>query len=110
LHSSLNSELRTLNSVLRPLHLFNHPEQIHVIVTPSHDQDGKPVQFTRPECGGAVHRLSHATGPERIAGQWWRGHDKTRDYFDVEDESTGERFWIFRVQETGRWFVHGEFE
>jgi len=95
---------------LRPLHLFDWPEEIHVIVSPSHDMDGFPIQFSRPSCGGATHRLSHSIGPERIAGQWWRGHDKTRDYFDVEDERSGERFWIFRVQETGKWFVHGEFE
>jgi protein ImuB len=98
------------NRTVRPLHLFDWPEEIHVMVSPSHDMDGFPIQFSRPSCGGATHRLSHAIGPERIAGQWWRGHDKTRDYFDVEDESSGERFWIFRVQETGKWFVHGEFE
>ena len=76
------------------------------MVTPSHDRDGKPILFTHH---GEVHRLAHAVGPERIAGQWWQGHFKTRDYFDVEDEQ-GKRFWIFRVGETGRWFLHGEFE
>ena len=56
-----------------------------------------------------MHRLTHAVGPERIAGQWWDGHDKTRDYFDVEDES-GQRWWLFRVLETFKWYLHGNFE
>ncbi len=57
-----------------------------------------------------MHRIAHSVGPERIAGAWWRGHHKTRDYYDVEDEDTGQRFWIFRVAESGKWFVQGEFE
>jgi protein ImuB len=105
----LNPEPRILNP-LRPLHLFDTPEEIHVMVTPSHDRDGKPISFSRPNFGGVVHPLAYAIGPERIAGQWWRGHDKTRDYFDVEDATTGQRFWVFRVLETNRWFLHGEFE
>jgi protein ImuB len=94
--------------VARPLHLFPTPEEIRVIVTPSNDMEGFPVSFTSGD--GTVRRLAHAIGPERIAGQWWHGHDKTRDYFEVEDAQTGERFWVFRVLETRRWFLHGEFE
>jgi protein ImuB len=91
---------------LRPLHLLRHPVEIRAMVSPSHDRDGKPILFVHQ---GQVRRLAHAVGPERIAGQWWQGHFKTRDYFDVGDEA-GQRFWIFRVGETGRWFLHGEFE
>jgi protein ImuB len=91
---------------LRPLHLLCHPVEVRAMVSPSHDRDGRPILFTHE---GEVHRLAHAVGPERIAGQWWQGHFKTRDYFDVEDEY-GKRYWIFRVAETGRWFLHGEFE
>ena len=53
------------------------------MVSPSDDRDGRPVLF---RLGSDVHELRHAVGPERISGEWWRGHDKTRDYFDVEDE------------------------
>jgi len=73
------------------------------MVSPSHDAEGSPVSFTHE---GTVHAVVHVVGPERIAGVWWDGHDKTRDYFDVED-TTGQRFWIFRVVQTGRWFLHG---
>ncbi len=94
------------SSTLRPLHLFRRPVEIRAIVSPSHDRDGRPISFTHQ---AEVHRLLHAVGPERVAGQWWQGHFKTRDYFDVEDES-GRRFWIFRVAENGKWFLHVEFE
>ena len=69
--------------------------------------EGRPVSITWG--GGAVERLRQATGPERIAGRWWEGHGKTRDYFEVETQDA-RRLWIFRVLETGRWFVHGEYE
>lgn len=91
---------------IRPLHLLKTPQEIGVIVSPSHDREGSPISFTWK---GKVHRLPHTTGPERIAGQWWEGHHKTRDYFDTETAS-GQRFWIFRVLETGKWYVHGEYE
>ena len=43
---------RNPSSCLRPLHLFNTPEEILVMVTPSHDVDGKPFSFSRPNFGG----------------------------------------------------------
>jgi protein ImuB len=92
--------------IVRPLHLLHRPIEIRVMVSPSHDRDGRPISFA---LRGEVHRLLHTVGPERIAGQWWQGHFKTRDYFDIEDDS-GKRFWIFRVTESGKWFLHGEFE
>jgi hypothetical protein len=76
------------------------------MVTPSEDAEGFPAAFTHE---GTVRQVTHCVGPERIAGRWWDGHDKTRDYFDVSDPA-GQRFWIFRVAETGRWYLHGTFE
>jgi protein ImuB len=90
----------------RPLHLLSSPVSVRVMVRPSHDRDGAPVSFTHE---GEVHRIVHAVGPERIGGAWWMGHDKTRDYFDVEDES-GRRWWLFRVLQTSKWYLHGRFE
>jgi protein ImuB len=76
------------------------------MVRPSDDRDGAPVSFTHD---GRVRTIVHAVGPERIGGAWWLGRDKTRDYYDVEDES-GRRWWLFRVFQTSRWFLHGTFE
>jgi protein ImuB len=90
----------------RPLHLLTEPVEVHAMVSPSHDRDGHPILFNHK---GTVHDLKYAVGPERIAGRWWDGRPKTRDYFDVEN-GDGKRFWIFRVMETGRWYLHGFFE
>ena len=90
----------------RPTRLLREPQSLRVIVMPSEGLDGLPVSMTH---ANQVHRLPRARGPERIVGQWWDGRWKTRDYFDAEDE-TGRRYWLFRVVETGRWFLHGMFE
>jgi protein ImuB len=99
----LDPEPRTLNPSFRPLHLLPTPAELRVMVSPSDDREGRPVMFSHD---GRVHRVAHTVGPERIAGQWWDGHNKTRDYFDVQDE-TGRRFWVFRVEQTGKWYLHG---
>ena len=102
-----NSAFSIQNSAFpRPLHLLPRPVELRVMVSPSDDRDGRPIAVTEE---GRTRRIVHAMGPERIAGQWWQGHDKTRDYFEIEDE-TGRRSWVFRVRETSRWFRHGEFE
>jgi protein ImuB len=101
--SSPQSEIRIPQS--RPLHLL-HPSVVHVMVSPSEDDEGRPVLF---RWGRGLHNLRYAIGPERIAGEWWRGHHHTRDYFNVEDEQ-GLRFWLFRVRATRKWYVQGAFE
>ena len=97
---------RIQHSEFRPLHLLTRPVELRVMVSPSDDRDGWPIAVTEE---GRTRRIVHAVGPERLAGQWWQGHDKTRDYFEIEDES-GRRSWVFRVRETSRWFRHGEYE
>jgi protein ImuB len=92
-------------ALLRPLRLLAHPSPIAAVVRPSDDDQGVPIAFTHQ---GRVHRLRYADGPERIAGIWWEGRDKVRDYFDVEDE-TGRRFWMFRVLPGRQWYLHGCF-
>ncbi len=72
---------------------------------PSPEGEGPPVSFRE---GGRVHQVVQAVGPERIGGIWWEGRNKTRDYFDVENQD-GARFWIFRVGETRKWYLHGRF-
>jgi protein ImuB len=92
----------------RPLRLFARPEPI---VVTAEVPDGPPVIFRWRR---ADYRVVHAEGPERIAGEWWREDDLTRDYFRVEDEA-GHRFWLYRDGlygseiETPRWYLHGVF-
>ncbi len=102
---------------LRPLRLFERPEEIKVI---AQVPDGPPARFVWRR---ATHAVVRAEGPERVAMEWWRsqGEMLTRDYFRVEDEA-GLRFWLYRdglydreiVQEAGKavqphWFMHGLF-
>jgi protein ImuB len=93
-------------TLFRPLRLLPQPRPLKVIVMPCEALDGKPVSFTD---AGTAHRLVNVRGPERITGEWWTGQWKTRDYYDVLDTAGG-RYWIFRVGETRRWFLHGIFE
>jgi protein ImuB len=102
---------------LRPLRLFERPEEIKVI---AQVPDGPPARFVWRR---ATHAVVRAEGPERVAMEWWRSQGKmlTRDYFRVEDEA-GLRFWLYRdglydreiEQEEGKavqpnWFMHGLF-
>ena len=66
--------------------------------------DDPPIQF---RWRGALHRVRAATGPERIAAEWWIAHSGgTRDYYNVED-TDGRRYWMFR--DAAAWFLHGLF-
>ncbi len=96
----------------RPVRLLDPPQPIDAMaLLPDHP----PVAFTWRR---VRHRVRHADGPERIAGEWWKRDREwvsVRDYFRVEDED-GRRFWLFRRgngsdAETGdmRWFLHGLF-
>jgi len=102
---------------LRPLRLFERPEEIKVI---AQVPDGPPARFVWRR---ATHAVVRAEGPERVAMEWWRSQNEmlTRDYFRVEDEA-GLRFWLYRdglydreiEQEEGNavqpnWFMHGLF-
>lgn len=55
---------------------------------------------------------ARATGPERIAPEWWLGdenwHSGIRDYWRVETRQ-GRRLWLFYTPQSPAWFVHGEF-
>jgi protein ImuB len=95
----------------RPLLLLPHAEPAEDVTALV--PDGPPRRFS---WRGVTHEVKGAQGPERIADEWWRDRapKPTRDYYLVED-STGQRFWIFREglyereTTTARWFVHGLF-
>jgi len=99
----------------RPVRLLRRPEAVEAMAPVP---DDPPILF---RWRGIVHRVRAASGPERIAAEWWRGTpdaaraeaDLVRDYYRVED-SDGARFWLFRTgRHAGapgaRWFLHGLF-
>jgi protein ImuB len=88
-----------------PVRMFAAPREVRVMVSPHEDREGRPIAVWWK---GREFRITHAAGPRRIAGEWWRGHDKTRDYFDAETEQ-GRRLCLFRVVESGRWWWQGEY-
>ncbi len=55
---------------------------------------------------------ARATGPERIAPEWWLPDDNwrsgMRDYWHVETRQ-GRRLWLFYTPQNPGWFVQGEF-
>jgi protein ImuB len=95
--------------------ILKKPDAISVIAPVP---DDPPVFFS---WRGKAHRIRVATGPERIARDWWcHEHDNARpeaehirDYYAVED-SEGARFWLFRAglhdgEAAPRWYLHGLF-
>ncbi len=51
--------------------------------------------------------VSHASGPERLTGDWWRADAFARDYWRCVADGEGD---LLLYQEMGRWFVHGWFD
>lgn len=53
-----------------------------------------------------------ATGPERIAPEWWLSDENwrsgVRDYWKI-DTKQGRRLWLFYTPQNPGWFVQGEF-
>jgi protein ImuB len=99
--------------VARPIRLLRRPEPIEVM---ARLPDDPPVVFRWRR---VLHHVRSATGPERIAEEWWRKPDAQRevglirDYYRVEDDN-GARFWIFRTGLHGEnnkpnWYLHGLF-
>ncbi len=91
----------------RPLRLLRHPEPVEAMAPVP---DDPPLLFRWRRM---AHRVRRADGPERIAGEWWRSLEATRDYYTVEDEE-GRRFWVYRAglyrpEAPPRWFMHGMF-
>jgi protein ImuB len=92
----------------RPLRLFAKAEPVSLLVAVP-GETSQRLRWRRVQ-----HALRLSEGPERIAMEWWRTPQPTRDYFRVEDDE-GRRYWLYRdgifERETAapRWFLHGAF-
>jgi len=90
----------------RPLRLFG-PEPLK---TSSESRPPTQFRWRRRD-----FTIATATGPERIAPEWWLDdppwRSGPRDYWRVETRS-GERLWLFEVRggdAPAGWFVQGDF-
>ena len=106
---SMNAAPHSLTAAPRPIRLLAHPHRLAVVaLLPDHP----PAQFV---WNRTTHRIVRASGPERIAPQWWNaaGGTRTRDYFRLQDDA-GACFWVYRegLPERGEdpaWYLHGFF-
>ncbi len=89
----------------RPILLFA-PEPLHT------DQTGAPPERFRWR--GTSYETLHASGPERIAPEWWwdepAWRSGPRDYWRVQT-AQGQRLWLFQTHDAqnASWFAQGEF-
>jgi protein ImuB len=94
-------------TALRPVRMLRQPEPVEAVAPVP---DDPPLMFRWRK---VMHRVRRADGPERIAGEWWRGGRELRDYYRVEDQD-GRRFWLYRAGlyhagRPARWYLHGVF-
>ncbi len=86
----------------RPVRLFP-PEPLH------HTGTEPPGRFRWRRMSLTTGR---ATGPERIAPEWWLADENwrfgVRDYWRVETKQ-GWRLWLYHTPQNPGWFVQGEF-
>jgi len=99
---------------------YSAPEGPWVTMTPRPLRLFSPEPITgntsRPPDRFRWRRMSfttgRATGPERIAPEWWLPDDNwragVRDYWRVETRE-GRRLWLFYTPQDPHWFVQGEF-
>ncbi|MGD9862606.1 MAG: DUF6504 family protein [Pseudodonghicola sp.] len=124
-----------LENILRFLPADSHIPERSFLIAPAafSDPEGpwislrpRPLRLFRPEpiAGGGPQpprqfrwrgmslTTARATGPERIAPEWWLEDDNwrsgLRDYWRVETRQ-GRRLWLFHTPQAPGWFVQGEF-
>ncbi|NDK34782.1 Y-family DNA polymerase [Rhodovulum sulfidophilum] len=78
----------------------------------------EPIAGTGPQPPGRFRwrrmtlETARATGPERIAPEWWLEDEAwrsgLRDYWRIETRQ-GRRLWLFHTPQAPGWFVQGEF-
>ncbi|MEM9009582.1 MAG: DNA polymerase Y family protein [Pseudomonadota bacterium] len=88
----------------RPVRLFE-PERIR-----AEDPARPPARFRWRR---QIHATAEATGPERIAPEWWLDDPAwrtgPRDYWRIETEE-GRRLWLYETPTPPTWYVHGEMD
>ncbi|WP_368184733.1 DNA polymerase Y family protein [Aestuariibius sp. HNIBRBA575] len=124
-----------LDNVQRFLPADSHiPERSHIIAQAAYSSPApswpvmrhRPLRLFAPEHVAATGRTppgrfrwrrmalqtARATGPERLAPEWWMADDAwrsgVRDYWKVETQQ-GRRLWMYHTPQSPGWFVQGEF-
>jgi len=88
---------------VRPVRLYSPPERVRV------ETPGRPPRAF--EWRRALHETVNATGPERLAGEWWQADGTAlRDYWRIETRG-GPRLWLLTCPGVAEpaWYVAGRF-
>ncbi|HEY3447572.1 MAG TPA: DNA polymerase Y family protein [Myxococcales bacterium] len=91
-----------LKAGTRPTRLLKQPQPLQVELSAS----GRIVAV---RIGPKRHVAASVRGPERLAGEWWRGPGFARDYYRTLVAGLG-GCWIFRDGQDGRFYLHGYFD
>jgi protein ImuB len=83
------------------LRRFRPPRYAQVLVV-----NRQPVRVISPSIHG---RVAMAKGPWRTSGDWWRDDAWNRDEWDVALDSGGV-YRVYLENDSGRWFVEGEYD
>lgn len=86
----------------RPTRLLARPQPLAVELSPA----GRIVAV---RIGARRHAAAAVRGPERLAGEWWRGQGFARDYYRALVAGLG-GCWIYRDGQDGRFYLHGYFD
>ncbi|MBS9717776.1 DNA polymerase Y family protein [Pseudohalocynthiibacter aestuariivivens] len=124
-----------LDNIIRFLPADSHiPERSYITASAAYSAPGgawpvlhhRPLRLFPPEQIAASGRTpprgfrwrrmalstARATGPERIAPEWWLEDEAwrtgLRDYWMVETRQ-GRRLWLFHTPQNPGWYVQGEF-
>lgn len=59
--------------------------------------------------GGIQSPVVATFGPTKVNTEWWSNTPVSREYYEVETEDGG-RYWVFRKNEDGQYYLHGIFD
>jgi protein ImuB len=89
-----------------------HPERPLLIFPPERIDAGGSEPPARFRWRRMSFTIARATGPERIAPEWWLDDPDwrkgLRDYWKIETRE-GRRLWLFHTPQAPGWCVQGEF-
>lgn len=97
-----NIQPQTIQSHAATLRLLSIPDPVDV-ETPN-TQHGTPAAIW---WRGQRLDITHAHGPERLSGDWWRGDGYARDYWRCCTDNVGE---LLLFHEDRQWYVQGWYD
>lgn len=83
--------------------LIKEPQQVEYKSASDHNTPTPLFLLERPV--PLTEEVSLKSTIERVASNWWQGHQVSRDYY-LAETNTGQWLWVFRRPDK-KWFIHG---